>query len=274
MLKDITIGQYFPGKSIIHRLDSRFKIILDIAYVVMLFLAGNYFTLLLCGLFILMAYMLSHISFSLIFKSLKPILPIILLTCILNLLFIKGEGEPLFQWWIITIYAKSIDTSIYMTLRIIFLIIGMSLLTYTTSPIELTDAIERLLSPLKKVRFPVHELAMMMTIALRFIPTLVEETDKIMSAQKARGADLDTGGLLKRAKALVPVLIPLFVSAFKRATELALAMECRCYRGGDGRTKMKILKSVVYDYMALLLMGLMITAVVLLNIYLPVIAFV
>lgn len=271
MLKDITIGQYFPGNSIIHRLDSRFKIILDIAYVVMLFVADNYFSLAISGVFILIAYMMSHINYKLIFKSIKPILPIILITCLLNLFFITGDDEPLVQLWFIKIYQKGIETSVFMTIRIIFLIVGMSLLTYTTSPIELTDAIERLLSPLKKVKFPVHELAMMMTIALRFIPTLIEETDKIMSAQKARGASLDTGGLIKKAKALIPVLIPLFVSAFKRANELALAMECRCYRGGEGRTRMKQLHSGFKDYCALCVMALMIACVVLLNIFIPVI---
>ena len=187
-------------------------------------------------------------------KSLKPLMPIILFTAILNLFFVTGEGEPLVNWWIFTIYAEGITTAVFMIIRIVCLIIGMSLLTYTTSPIVLTDAIERLLSPLKKIKLPVHELAMMMTIALRFIPTLIEETDKIMSAQKARGADLDTGGLMKRAKALVPILIPLFVSAFKRANELAMAMECRCYRGGEGRTKLRQLKAKPMDFMIALLM--------------------
>lgn len=270
MLKDITIGQFFPGNSIIHRLDSRFKIILDIAYVVMLFMAGNFYSLALSGVFMLAVFLMSQISFKLILKSLKPIIPILLFTCILNLFFISGEGEPLVHFWIINIYKEGITTSLFMTVRIVFLIIGMSLLTYTTSPIALTDAIERLLSPLKKLHFPVHELAMMMTIALRFIPTLIEETDKIMSAQKARGANLDTGGLIKKAKALIPVLIPLFVSAFKRANELALAMECRCYRGGDGRTRMKQLKSGVKDYIALVVMALMIAVVVFMNIYIPI----
>lgn len=254
MLKDITIGQYFPGDSIIHRMDSRFKIVLDILYVVMLFIADNFISLAIAGLFIIMAYGVSGIKPIMMVKSLKPLLPLILFTAVLNLFFVKGTDEPLVQWWIITIYWEGISTAIYMIVRIICLIIGMSLLTYTTSPIVLTDAIERLLSPLKKIKLPVHELAMMMTIALRFIPTLIEETDKIMAAQKARGAELDTGGLMKRAKALVPVLIPLFVSAFKRANELAMAMECRCYRGGDGRTKLRQLKAAPFDYMIFLLM--------------------
>ncbi len=253
MLKDITIGQYFPGNSVIHRMDSRFKIVLDILYVVILFVANNFVSLAIAGIFIIMAYGVSEIKPIMMVKSLKPLLPLILFTAVLNLFFVKGTDEPLVSWWIITIYWEGISTAIFMIVRIVCLIIGMSLLTYTTSPIVLTDAIERLLSPLKKIKLPVHELAMMMTIALRFIPTLIEETDKIMSAQKARGADLDTGGLLKRAKALVPILIPLFVSAFKRANELAMAMECRCYRGGDGRTKLRQLKAQPMDYIVTLL---------------------
>lgn len=254
MLKDITIGQYFPGNSIIHRMDSRFKIVLDILYVVILFVADNYISLAVAGLFIIMAYAVSEIKPVMMLKSLKPLMPLILFTAILNLFFVKGEGEPLVDWWIFTVYIEGISTAIFMMVRIVCLIIGMSLLTYTTSPIVLTDAIERLLSPLKKIKLPVHELAMMMTIALRFIPTLIEETDKIMSAQKARGADLDTGGLMKRAKALIPILIPLFVSAFKRANELAMAMECRCYKGGEGRTKLRQLKAQPFDYMISMLM--------------------
>ncbi len=254
MLKDITIGQFFPGNSVIHRMDSRFKIMLDILYVVILFVADNFISLAVAGVFILMAYAVSEIKPVMMLKSLKPLMPIILFTAILNLFFVTGEGEPLVNRWIFTIYAEGITTAVFMIIRIVCLIIGMSLLTYTTSPIVLTDAIERLLSPLKKIKLPVHELAMMMTIALRFIPTLIEETDKIMSAQKARGADLDTGGLMKRAKALVPILIPLFVSAFKRANELAMAMECRCYRGGEGRTKLRQLKAKPMDFMIALLM--------------------
>ncbi len=250
MLKDITIGQYFPGNSIIHRMDSRFKIVLDIIYVVMLFVAQNFMSLAVAAIFIFMVYGIAGIKFKLMLKSLKPIVPIVIFTAVLNLFFIKGADAPLIDWWIFTVYREGIQTSIFMIIRIVCLIVGMSLLTYTTSPIILTDAIESLLSPLKKLHFPVHELAMMMTIALRFIPTLVEETDKIMMAQKARGASLDTGGLLKKAKALVPILIPLFVSAFKRANELAMAMECRCYRGGEGRTRLRQLKSSPIDYAA------------------------
>ncbi len=250
MLKDITIGQFFPGNSVIHRMDSRFKIILEIVYVVMLFIASNFYGLFLSGIFMLMTFAVSGIPFKMMLKSLKPILPIILFTAVLNIFFIKGQDAPLVSFWVFSIYREGVEMSLFMIVRIVFLIVGMSLLTYTTSPIVLTDAIESLLSPLKAVKFPVHELAMMMTIALRFIPTLIEETDKIMMAQKARGANLDSGGVLKRAKALVPILIPLFVSAFKRANELATAMECRCYKGGEGRTRLRQLKSGKLDYLA------------------------
>lgn len=264
MIKDITIGQYFPGKSPIHRMDSRVKLLLDLVYLVMLFTAQS-FTGLLVGLFFMvMCYIIADIKLVMILKSVKPILPLMIFTAILNMLFIGGE-KPLFQWWIISIYPEGIRMSCFMLLRIVSLIVGMSLLTYTTSPIMLTDAIERLMSPLKKIRFPVHELSMMMTIALRFIPTLVEETDKIMSAQKARGAELDSGGFLKRAKALVPIIIPLFVSAFKRANELATAMECRCYKGGDGRTRMRQLKIAARDIIAVLIMLTLFAGIIVLN---------
>ena len=253
MIKDITIGQYFPGDSVIHRLDSRVKLILDMLYLVILFTAQTYTGLLVGMLFMVVCYILARIKFVMILKSIKPILPLMIFTGLLNMLFIKGE-TPLFEWWIISVYPEGIRMAAFMLLRVVTLIIGMSLLTYTTSPIMLTDAIERLLNPLKKLRFPVHELSMMMTIALRFIPTLVEETDKIMSAQKARGAELDNGNLFQRAKALIPVLIPLFVSAFKRANELATAMECRCYRGGEGRTRLKQLHTAPRDYVAVVIM--------------------
>ena len=264
MIKDITIGQYFPGKSPIHRMDSRVKLLLDLVYLVMLFTAQS-FTGLLVGLFFMvMCYIIADIKLVMILKSVKPILPLMIFTAILNMLFISGE-KPLFQWWIISIYPEGIRMSCFMLLRIVSLIVGMSLLTYTTSPIMLTDAIERLMSPLKKIRFPVHELSMMMTIALRFIPTLVEETDKIMSAQKARGAELDSGGFLKRAKSLVPIIIPLFVSAFKRANELATAMECRCYKGGEGRTRMRQLKIAARDIIAVVIMLTLFAGIIVLN---------
>lgn len=264
MIKDITIGQYFPGKSVIHRLDSRVKLLLDLLYLVMLFTAQNFTGVILALLFMVFCYIISGIKLVMILKSVKPILPLMIFTAILNMLFITGE-TPIFHWWIISIYPEGIRLAGFMLLRIISLIVGMSLLTYTTSPIMLTDAIERLLSPLKKVRFPVHELSMMMTIALRFIPTLVEETDKIMSAQKARGAELDSGGILKRAKALVPIIIPLFVSAFKRANELATAMECRCYKGGEGRTRLRQLKIAARDIIAIVIMLILFAGIIVMN---------
>lgn len=264
MIKDITIGQYFPGKSVIHRLDSRVKLVLDLLYLVILFTAQSYTGLLLGMLFMVLCYILARIKLIMILKSVKPILPLMIFTGVLNLFFIKGE-TPLFQWGIISIYPEGVDTALFMLIRVLTLIIGMSLLTYTTSPIMLTDAIERLLSPLKKIHVPVHELSMMMTIALRFIPTLVEETDKIMSAQKARGAEMDTGGLIKKAKSLIPVLIPLFVSAFKRANELATAMECRCYHGGEGRTRLKVMHTALRDYVAIVIMLALFAGVIVIN---------
>lgn len=264
MIKDITIGQYFPGNSVIHRLDSRVKLVLDILYLVILFTAQSYTGLLLGLLFMVLCYSLAKIRLIMIFKSVKPILPLMIFTGVLNLFFVKGETQ-LFKWEFIEIYPEGVDTALFMLIRVLTLIIGMSLLTYTTSPIMLTDAIERLLSPLKKIHVPVHELSMMMTIALRFIPTLVEETDKIMSAQKARGAEMDTGGLIKKAKSLIPVLIPLFVSAFKRANELATAMECRCYHGGEGRTRLKVMHTAPRDYIAIVVMLALFAGVIVIN---------
>ncbi|MBR6874372.1 MAG: energy-coupling factor transporter transmembrane protein EcfT [Ruminococcus sp.] len=266
MLKDITIGQFFPGKSPIHRMDSRVKLLLTVAFIVMLFLAKNMYSLGIGVIFTLVTYLISDIPFKMILKSLKPIMPILIFTSILNLLFIR-TGDVYWEWKIIKITSDGVDTAVFMTVRIICLIVGSSLLTYTTSPIDLTDGLEKLLSPLKKIRVPVHELAMMMTIALRFIPTLIEETDKIMAAQKARGADMETGSIIKRAKALVPILIPLFVSSFRRAEELALAMECRCYHGGEGRTRLKQLKMHLVDLIAALYVAAFIAGVVLVNIY-------
>ena len=264
MLKDITIGQYFPGKSVVHRLDPRVKIILTALFITMLFSAKTLIALSVGIVFLIITIAISSIPLKMIIKGLKPIVPIIIFTAVLNLFFLSG-GEVLVHWWIIKITTEGIQISVFMIVRIICLIAGTSLLTYTTSPITLTDAIERLLSPLKKIKLPVHELAMMMTIALRFIPTLIEETDKIMSAQKARGADLETGGLIQRSKALIPILIPLFVSAFRRAEELALAMECRCYRGGEGRTRLKQLKTSANDYIALIVTIMFFAIIILLN---------
>ncbi len=263
MLSDITIGQYFPGKSVVHSLDPRFKIIITAIFIVMLFSADGFIGLAVSLVFMVISYLMSHIPGKLMVKSLKPIIPVIIFTSVLNLFFI--DGVSVFHIWKINITDEGLRTTAFMIIRIVALIAGSSLLTYTTSPIILTDAIERLLAPLNKVRFPVHELAMMMTIALRFIPTLIEETDKIMSAQKARGADMESGGLVKRAKALIPVLIPLFVSAFRRAEELALAMECRCYQGGDGRTRLRELRSSSKDYIAMALSFVFLAAVFAIN---------
>ena len=251
MLRDITIGQHFPGNSLVHRFDPRLKLVLTVAYIVLLFAASNPLGLTLSILFLGVMYKVAKIPVKMIGKSLKPILPIVLFTAVLNLFFVSGEGDPLVHFWFLTIYAEGVRYAVLMAVRVMALIAGTSLLTYTTSPIVLTDAIEQLLKPLGKLHFPVHELAMMMSIALRFIPTLIEETDKIMNAQKARGAQLDTGKMLDRVKALVPVLIPLFISAFRRADELAMAMECRCYRGGDGRTRLKVLRCEKQDYIDL-----------------------
>ena len=251
MLRDITIGQHFPGDSLVHKFDPRMKLVLTIVYIILLFAASNPLGLTLSLVFLVAMYGVAKIPFKLITKSLKPILPIILFTAVLNLFFVSGEGEPLVHFWVLNIYAEGLRYAILMAVRVMALIAGTSLLTYTTSPIVLTDAIEQLLKPLGRLHFPVHELAMMMSIALRFIPTLIEETDKIMNAQKARGAQLDTGKMLDRVKALVPVLIPLFISAFRRADELAMAMECRCYRGGDGRNRLKVLRCTRQDYIDL-----------------------
>ena len=241
MLRDITIGQHFPGNSILHRCDPRLKLVGTIAYIVVLFVAANPVGIALSIALLALLYSVAKIPFKMILKSLKPIVPVIIFTAVLNLFFLTGE-TPLFQWWIFTIYPEGVRYAILMAVRVMALIAGTSLLTYTTSPIVLTDAIENLLRPLGKLHFPVHELAMMMTIALRFIPTLIDETEKIMNAQKARGAMLDTGSFMQRVKALVPILIPLFLSAFRRADELAMAMECRCYHGGEGRTRLKVLQ--------------------------------
>ena len=239
MISDITLGQFFPGESAIHRLDPRTKIILSILFIVGVFLADTVVAFVFLTLATVLLVAASKISVKLILKGIKPIIYILIFTAIINVFLTTGEGEPLLSFWVIKIYTEGLVRAFFMAYRVVILIIGTSmLLTYTTSPISLTDGIESLLSPLKLLHVPVHLFAMMMTIALRFIPTLVEETEKIMNAQKSRGADFSTGGPIKRAKALIPILIPLFVSAFKRAEELATAMECRCYRGDDNRTKL------------------------------------
>ena len=237
MLKDITLGQYFPGTSLAHRLDPRTKLLLTVIYIVALFCAKSFFSYLLIALVLFTGIKVSGVAPKALVRGLKPILFIICFTAVLNLFY--TPGETLASFWIFKITKEGIFTAFFMVLRITMLIMGTFLLTYTTSPIALTDGMEALLGPLKRVRVPVHELAMMMSIALRFIPTLIEETDKIMSAQKARGADFESGSLVQRAKALIPLLVPLFISAFRRADELATAMECRCYHGGEGRTRMK-----------------------------------
>ena len=241
MLKDITLGQYFPGKSPVHRLDPRTKLILLVVYIVALFAAKNWISYGICFAFLAVSIAVSTIPVKSIVKGMKPLVFILIFTGILNLFFTEGE-TVLVKVWVITVTLEGLIRAIFMVARILMLITATFLLTYTTSPISLTDGLEALLSPLKKIKVPVHELSMMMCIALRFIPTLIEETDKIMSAQKARGADFETGNLMQRVKALVPILVPLFISAFRRADELATAMECRCYQGGEGRTKMKLLR--------------------------------
>ena len=249
MLKDITLGQYFPGDTIVHRLDARTKLILVVLYIVALFQSNGWVSYIAVVLATAACMALSQIKPATIFKGLKPMLFIIVLTSALNIFY--TQGTPIIPGWIIT--WEGIARSVKMILRIVLLITGTFLLTYTTSPIALTDGLELLLNPLKKIKVPVHEMTMMMSMALRFIPTLIEETDKIMSAQKARGADFETGSLIQRAKALLPVLVPLFVSAFRRADELAVAMESRCYHGGEGRTSMKQPKMLRRDWAALII---------------------
>ncbi len=265
MLKDITIGQYFPGDSVVHRMDARFKLVMTLIFIVMLFLGSHLYSLVFGVVFCVLALALSKISFKLIWKSIRMLVPILAITAILDILFID-TGDVWFQWHFLHVTSGAVNTAILMIIRILVLLTGSSLLTYTTSPIALTDAIERLLSPLKKIHLPVHAFAMMMTIALRFIPTLLEETDKIMTAQKARGASFSDGSIIDRAKALVPVMIPLFVSAFRRAEELATAMECRCYRGDVGRTKMRQMHAERNDYIAMTITLVLLAAAIVVRI--------
>lgn len=263
MLKDISIGQYFPGNSVVHRTDPRVKLILTMVFVVMLFFVKTPLTFIIPIVYLLLVIKIARLSLVSILKSVKPIIPLVIFSSVLNIFFL--DGEVLFEFYFLTVTKEGINIAILMTIRIICLIIGSSLLTYTTSPIALTDAIERLLKPLKKINFPVHEIAMMMTIALRFIPTLIDETDKIISAQKARGADMETGNAVDRMKSLIPILIPLFISAFRRAEELALAMECRCYAGGEGRTRMRQLKLTGLDFLASSFVAITFTATIMLD---------
>ena len=272
MLSDITLGQYFPGRSLLHRLDPRMKIILSLLYMVAVFMAKNAFCFLLMALFTISLILLSRISVRVVLRAIRPILYVLIFTMILNLFFTdSGTGRLLVDFWVIRIYSSGVFRALFMALRVVMLVIGVSvILTYTTTPIALTDAIESLLSPLKLLHVPVHEFAMMMTIALRFIPTLIEETEKIMNAQKARGADFTNGSLLKRVKALVPILVPLFVSSFQRAIDLATAMECRCYRGGKGRTKLIRYSLHLRDFAMLILFGLSLAATVVGNRLFPI----
>lgn len=251
MLKDITLGQYFPGQSFVHLLDPRIKIIITFLFVILIFFVKTYLGYGMVFLFLAAVIAISKIPPKYVLKGLKPLLFIIILTFILNVFFTSGE-TVIWSLGRVKVTQEGLRQGIFMAFRLILLVTGTSMLTLTTSPIDLTDGIESLLKPLKIIRFPVHELAMMMTIALRFIPTLLEETDKIMKAQMARGADFESGNIIQRAKALVPLLVPLFISAFRRADELAMAMEARCYRGGDNRTRMKVLKTHPRDYIALL----------------------
>ena len=260
MLKDITLGQFFPGDTPIHKLDPRTKLLCVILYIVALFNAKGPLTYGIMIAVLAVCILVSRVEWRALTRGLKPVYFIVAFTAIMNMFF--TSGTPVADVWLLRhITWEGIISAVQMVLRIVMLIMGTFLMTYTTSPIALTDGLEHLLSPLKKLRFPVHELAMMMSIALRFIPTLIEETDKIMSAQKARGADFESGNLIQKAKALVPVLVPLFVSSFRRADELAVAMECRCYHGGEGRTRLHVLHFASRDYVALVL-GCVITAAV------------
>lgn len=266
-MRDMTFGQYFPGKSVLHGMDPRMKLMLTLLFIVLVFLPQNWWGMLLVTAFLGCVIALSRLPVKMLFKSVKPVVFIVLFTAVLNILYVH-EGKTLFQWSFIHVTTGGLNNAAFIAVRIVSLILGSSLLTYTTTPTALTDGIERLLSPLKLVRVNPHELAMMMTIALRFIPTLMEETDKIMAAQKARGADMESGGLLRRVKALVPILIPLFVSSFRRAYDLAMAMECRCYQGGHGRTRMKQLRTTRLDWLAFGVYLLVLAGLILLNIFL------
>jgi energy-coupling factor transport system permease protein len=264
MIKDITIGQFFPGKSMVHRLDPRVKLILTMTFIITIFLCKNFFALGIMLFSLILIIISSKISIKLILRGIKPLLFIIVFTAFLNIFFMS-TGEVLLEYKFIVVTTGGVFTAIFMAIRIISLIIASSLLTYTTSPTMITDGIERLLSPLKFMKNGVHTVAMMMTIALRFIPTLIEEFDKITNAQKARGANLETGSLVQRAKALIPIFVPLFITSFRRAYELAFAMECRCYQGGEGRTRMKQMKTGLIDIYGLAFMAVILGAVIFLN---------
>ncbi|MGN1266375.1 MAG: energy-coupling factor transporter transmembrane component T family protein [Dorea sp.] len=264
MIRDITIGQYYPAKSILHKLDPRVKLVATLMYLVSLFLVTNVWGYIVATVFLVAVIRMSKVPFSYIVRGLKPIVMLLMITVVFNL-FLTRSGDVLFSWWIFTVTEGGLHTAAFMAIRLIYLIIGSSLMTFTTTPNELTDGIEALLGPLNKIRVPVHEIAMMMSIALRFIPILLEETDKIMKAQIARGADLESGNMIQKAKSMIPILVPLFVSAFRRANDLAMAMEARCYRGGEGRTKMKPLHYEKCDHMAYIFMIVYLVAIVIIG---------
>ena len=270
-MKGIAFGQYYPASSVMHRLDPRMKIIIAILYIIASFLCSNVFSFALLLLSSIVLILVSRIPVRIVLNSIKAIIFIMVFTALLNVFWTKDAASaPLFEWWVVKVYASGLYNAAFIVIRILSMIIGTGIfLTYTTTPIQLTDGLEQLLSPLKVFKIPVHEFAMMMTIALRFIPTIIEETEKIMAAQKARGADFTSGSLIKRAKALIPILIPLFISAFRRAGELATAMTCRCYRGGQGRTRLNVLKFSFRDFAALFVMILFGVGIVLINIYAP-----
>ena len=264
MIRDITIGQYYPTKSKLHVLDPRVKIVGPLIYLISLFCAGNIWSYMIATLFLAFIIYVSKVPFKFIVKGLKPMIMLLLITVIFNL-FLTRTGNVLVEAWIIRITDEGIKTAGFMTIRLVYLVLGSSIMTFTTTPNDLTDGIEKLLWPLRKIKVPVHEIAMMMSIALRFIPILLEEADKIIKAQTARGADLERGNIIQKAKAMIPILVPLFVSAFRRANDLAMAMEARCYRGGDGRTKMKPLAYRRRDYIAYATVVLYLVAIVLIG---------
>ncbi|MEW9095647.1 MAG: energy-coupling factor transporter transmembrane component T [Clostridiaceae bacterium] len=257
MIKDITLGQYIPGESFVHKLDPRTKILISLIFIINLFIVNSFKGYIFIILFTALCIAISKVPFKFIYKGLKPIFVLIIITALLNV-FMTSGGRPIYQGRFITIYEEGLKLAAFMVLRLVLLIMGTSLLTLTTSPIELTDGIEKLLNPLRKIGVPAHELAMMMTIALRFIPTLIDETDKIMKAQMARGADFESGNIIQRAKSLIPLLVPLFISSFRRADELSMAMEARCYKGGEGRTRMKQLKFSYRDSIAFIIIVLLV----------------
>lgn len=265
-MKSISLGQYYPADSLIHRLDGRTKILLATIFIISVFFCKSLVSFASLLALTLVIVLISKIPFKIVFRSLRAIMFILIFTFIINIFLTKGDGAPLVDWWIFTIYTEGIWTALFIAIRILCLIMSSSIfISFTTTPIQLTYAIESLLAPLKKLKVPVHDFAMMMSIVLRFIPALSEETEKIMTAQKARGADFESGSLINRAKALIPILIPLFVSAFRRSDELATAMECRCYHGGEGRTRMTITRMKSIDYVALVLMVVIAVSLILLN---------